>query len=192
MACVSEGETEYSCVPKIVGRLGHVVVHNTCLYGCPTDWERTFKGEVLPQVQTAALKQPDKILVVVDREKRPECCPELAAKASKILADGLRAVNLVANVAVVVSDRTFEVVVMADYELVDSLDIFRQSVIEQLGASLDGKNPVSLVREMIKPGSKYNKRSHGAKLASKMKLEDETVLARSRSLRKLIKELTNE
>jgi hypothetical protein len=151
-----------------------------------------FKGEVLPQVQTAALKRPDKILVVVDREKRPECCPELAAKASKILADGLRAVNLEANVAVVVSDRTFEVVVMADYELVDSLDIFTRSITGLLGASLDGKNPVALIREMIKPGSKYHKKSHGAKLASKMKLADGIVLARSRSLRKLVKELKTE
>jgi hypothetical protein len=186
IACVSEGETEYSCVPKLVGRLGHQVIHNSCLYGCNTDWEKTIEFKVLPQVRTAALKNPDKILVVVDRERQDRCCPQLAATAAAIVGQGLQAVNLVSDFSIIVSDRVFEVIVMADYELVDKLGILTQAAEQHLGVDLDGKNPLSLVRGMLKPGCKYDKKKHGAALASKMRLSDAAVLARSRTLRKLV------
>lgn len=70
IACVGEGDSEYFCLPKIIGRLGHVVISNANLGGCADDWDRMFSIQILPYVQTAALKQPDKILIVVDREKR--------------------------------------------------------------------------------------------------------------------------
>jgi hypothetical protein len=186
VACVSEGETEYACVPKLVGRMGHQVVHNSCLYGCNADWEKTIESQVLPQVRTAALKNPDKILIVVDRERHDRCCPQLAAQAAEIVSQGLHASNLTGDVSIVVSDRVFEVIVMADYDLVDRLGIFTHPTTETLGPELDGKNPVSLVREIMKPGCKYDKKKHGAALASKMRIADQTVLARSRSLRRLL------
>lgn len=192
VACVSEGETEYTCVPRLVGRLGHQVIHNSCLYGCSTDWERTIEFQVLPQVRTAALKNPDKILIVVDRERHHLCCPRLAATAGAIVQNGLAASNLVANVAIVVSDRVFESIVMADYQLVDGLGILTHPAADRLGAELDGKNPVSLIRDIMRPGSKYDKKRHGATLASTMGLGDQKVLARSRSLRKLVNILSVE
>lgn len=77
IVCVNEGDTEFACVPKIAGRLGHVIIGNFNVGGCAQDWDQAFEVQILPYVRTAALKDPDKILVVVDRENRPECSPSL-------------------------------------------------------------------------------------------------------------------
>jgi hypothetical protein len=189
VACVSEGETEYICVPKIVGRLGHVVVSNVHVGGCADDWNQVFEVQMLPFIKTAALKNPDKILIVVDREARVDCTPTLAAKAIQIVSAGLQAAKLNIPFTIVISDRQFEVLVMADYDLVDKLDILRQPVAPHFGDCLDGINPKAIIDSLLKPGRKYHKVKHGGALASKMRLADQTVLARSRSLRKIVKEL---
>jgi hypothetical protein len=190
IACVGEGDTEYFCVPKIIGRLGHIVVSNANLGGCCQDWDQTFTAQILPYVRTAALKRPDKILIVLDREKRPECCPSLVQRAITIVTDGLAQVNLSTAFSIIVSDKKFESVVMADYELVDKLPILERAVSPEFGDSLDGKDPKTIVDRALKPGTAYHKVRHGGALASRMRLDSETVLQRSRSLRKLVKELT--
>lgn len=189
IACVGEGDTEFFCVPKMVGRLGHVVISNANLGGCAGDWDYVFSEQVLPYVRTAALKSPDKILIIVDKEKRQDCCPELVGRASAIVANGLAAVNLITPFAIVIADRKFESIVMADYELVDKLPILSRSVSADFGPSLDGKDPKPVVDRALRPGSAYHKVRHGSALASKMRLDNQTVLQRSRALRKLVKEL---
>lgn len=161
IACVGEGDTEYFCVPKLVGRLGHVVVSNANLGGCGDDWDYMFSVQILPYVQTAALKRPDKILIVVDRERRPDCCPQLVQRATTILAKGLQQVNIPASFSIVVSDRKFESVVMADYELVDRLPILSRSVVGDFGASIDGKDPKAILERALLPGKAYHKVRHG-------------------------------
>jgi hypothetical protein len=148
-----------------------------------------FSAQILPYVQTAALKHPDKILIVVDREKRPECCPTLVERAARIIADGLQHANMEAAFSIVISDRKFESILMADYELVDRLPIISRSISNDFGASLDDKDPKSIVVRALKPGKAYHKVRHGGALASKMRLGNEMVLSRSRSLRKLVREL---
>jgi hypothetical protein len=190
IAIVSEGETEYFCVPKLVGRQGHVVVSNVHVGGCAQDWEYVLRSQLTPYVRTAALKQPDKIIVVVDREDREDCCPNLAQVGLDILNQGLAQANLTSNVALVVSDRRFESIVLADYDLVDTLGILQRPVSLDFGATLDGKNPKAILDRALKPGAQYHKVKHGGYLASRMAL-DEGVLSRSRSLQKLIKEVPN-
>lgn len=190
VACVSEGQTEYFSVPKIVGRLGHVVISNVQVGGCPEDWEGTFGRIILPYVKTAALKNPDKILIVVDREKRTRCCVTLAQIALTIIGNGLQDENLEANVSLVISDKKFEAIIMADYELVDRLPILARPVSPDFAPTLDGTDPKSVVGKALRPGQKYHKVKHGGALASKMRLADPVVLTRSRSLRKLVKELS--
>lgn len=190
IACIGEGDTEFFCLPKIVGRLGNVVISNANVGGCAEDWDYSFSNQILPYARTAALKKPDKILIVVDKERRHGCCPELAGRAASIIAQGLAAVNLATPFAIVVADKKFEAIVMADYELVDRLPILRQPVSALLGPSLDGKDPKSVINRALRAGQSYHKVRHGSALAGKMRLSDEAVLGRSRSLRKLVKELT--
>lgn len=192
VACIGEGDTEFFCVPKIIGRLGHVVISNANLGGCSQDWDQTFSAQILPYVQTAALKHPDRILIVVDREKRPECCPRLVQRAIAIVTNGLAQVNLTTPFSIVVSDKKFESVLMADYELVDKLPILAQPVSPGFGPSLDGTDPKPLLDRALRPGMAYHKVRHGGALAAKMRLDTETVLRRSRSLRKLVKEFTGQ
>lgn len=188
VAIVGEGETEYFCAPKLLGRLGHTIVHQAEIGGCAVNWELTIRAKVLPQVQVAALKKPDKILVFLDRENRDQCCGELANKALDMLNDGLREQNLTTDVGLIISDKQFESIVMADYELVDTLPILARAVSQDFGDRLDGKNPKAILDRALKPGCCYHKIREGRHLASKMRMRDQMVQERSRALRKLIKE----
>src|SRR4051812_21151019 len=102
VAIIGEGETEFYCAPKLVGRLGHVLIHRSQIGGAMEDWEATIKIKVLPQVQTAALKKPDKLVILLDREGRSECCPTLAGAAIAIIAAGLAAENLTCPFCIIV------------------------------------------------------------------------------------------
>ena len=186
---MGEGDTEFFCLPKIVGRLGHVVISNANLGGCAEDWDQSFSTQILPYVRTAALKRPDKILIVVDRERRVDCCVGLVERAGTILTTGLAAVNLTTSFTIVVSDRKFESIVMADYDLVDNLPILSRPVSIDFGPTLDGKDPKPMLERALKPGASYHKVRHGGALASKMRLDSAVVLQHSRSLRKLVKDL---
>lgn len=97
--------------------------------------------------------------------------------------------NIAAAFSIVVSDRMFESIVMADYELVDRLPILSRSVSGDFGVSIDGKNPMAILDRALLPGKAYHKVRHGGALASKMRLDSPIVTSRSRSLRKLLKEL---
>lgn len=179
-------------MPRLVGRLGHVIISNVHVGGIAVEraWNVICSEQLLPYIRTAALKKPDKILVVVDRENRQNCCAELAISALASFQEGLRAVNLSADVAIVLSDKKFESIIMADYDLVDGMPILSRKVSPNFGNSLDGKDPRSILKSALKPGAAYHKVRHGAQLASKMNFTP-TVLARSRSLRKLVKEIPN-
>jgi hypothetical protein len=191
LVCIGEGDTEYECVPSLAGRLGHTILKSINLGGlpCDADWAVVCRNKILPYVRTEALRQPDKILVVVDREKRPDCCPALATQALEIFATGLASENLVVDVSVVVCDKKFESVVMADFDLVDTLPILAGPVSQNFGANLNGKDPLSIVKAALRPGSKYDKVRHGSWLAGNLKLDDAVVFSRSRCLSKLIKEI---
>jgi hypothetical protein len=189
LACVGEGETEWVCVPRIAGNLGHTIIFNAHAGGCSADWEYAVSKEILPFVLTAALKRPDKILVVLDREDRPGCCGELAGQARQLLVDGLTAKGLQGNVAVVVSNKKFEAIIMADYELVDTLPCLARPVCRDFGPALDGKNPLNVIKPALRSGKTYHKLRDGGYLASRLRLDSPVVYARSKCLRKLVREL---
>ena len=191
LVCIGEGDTEFECVPSIAGRLGHTILKSINLGGLPTEgeWAAVCQEIILPYVRTEALRAPDKILVVVDREKRTQCCPGLAAEALNIFMNGLQSENLDALVSVIISDKKFESVIMADYHLLDTLPILENPVSGQLPVSLDGVDPLGIIKLALRPGCKYDKVRHGSWLASRMRLDDSVIFNRSRSLRKLIREL---
>jgi hypothetical protein len=90
----------------------------------------------------------------------------------------------------VIADREFECVLFADSELVDKKAILASPLSPLLGNTTDGKNVLALLDRVLKPGKGYRKKEHGPALASKMRLLDVSVTRRSRSLQKLVKELT--
>lgn len=193
VACVVEGKTEFYTLPKFVGRLGHCPVLTLKFDGgngdqCP--WDALIISRVVPRVIGAAQKNPDKVLVVLDREGRVDCPPDLASKALEIITTELASRNIHTPVSVVVCDRRFENLLMADTNLVDRFRFLKSRFSEKVGNSVDGKNVVGAFNECCLKGEKYDKVAHGIALAQRMDLQNQQVLARSRSLRKLVKELT--
>jgi hypothetical protein len=194
VACVVEGKTEYFTVPKLVGRLGHAVVLTLKFDGgnndeCP--WESLIDSRVVPRVIGAAEKGPDKILVVIDREGRNDCSPELGEQALQIIHSGLADRNLTARVGIVVCDRRFENLLMADTELVDNFKFLLSRFSDKIGQHSDGKNVVRLFNECCPKTQRYDKLAHGIALARNMAITSQAVQSRSRSLRKLVKELSD-
>src|SRR5260370_3339389 len=193
IGCVGEGMTEYSCLPTIVSGLGHIVVGNVSCNGCYDDWEQTIRQKVIPRVFGMAVKNPDKIIVALDREDRDECCPDLAQIALNLIGEALRSKNLTCSVALIIADRTFETILFADYESVDKMTILTNPISHLFGESTDGVNVLARVRAHLKAGQRYDKIIHGKRLAQRLILADPVVLAgRNRSLRKLLKEIPRE
>lgn len=189
VACVVEGQTEYYCLPPVLAKLGHAVIPPLIMRGSSGDWAELFRQDVVPRVRALRLKQPNKILVVLDREKRPECPPELARQGLEVINGELAHVGEPCPVAVVVANRHFECVLFADYMAVDNLNIANKSASELFGDCTDGKNVLSILRASSKPNTVYHKTEHGPRLARQLRVDEESVVSKSRCLRKLIKEV---
>jgi len=192
VCCVVEGKTEYFALPKIVGRLGHIHVLTLKFDGgnnddCP--WDTLIKKRIVPRVLGVALKHPDKILVVCDREGRNECPPTLAKAAAAIIENALTEENIIANVAVIVCDRRFENLIMADTHLVDRFSFMNEKFSDAVGNEVDGKSVEGKFNDCCRSPHSYDKVLHGSALAQKMDLACPEVQQRSRTLRKLLKEL---
>ena len=188
IGCVVEGETEYYCAPKLLGRLGHSVLKPLAIHGSSGDWEQILRRKVIPRVKALALKYPDKIIIILDKEDRQECSPELARRALAVIAGEIAGFHVLCPVAVVIADRYFECILFADYDALDSMPIFTQPVSPQFGETTDGKNVLALVKAALRPGESYRKNEHGPVLAQRIDLDSAAVAARNRGLRKLLKE----
>ncbi len=172
----------------MLGGLGHTVIGRMTLNGTFENWERTISEKVLPRAKGMAFKNPDKLLILLDRESRERCVPELARSASEIIADGFRNSHLNCNYCVILADRHFECMLFADYSLVDQLTILASPVSVLLGNSTDGKNALAAIKKVLLPNAGYDKRRHGLALARGMNLADDVVLSRNRALRKFVTE----
>jgi hypothetical protein len=183
---VVEGPTEYYCVPCIIGRLGHISVGAVALNGGFDDWEKTIRVKVVPRVVGMSERKPDKILVVLDREGRVSCCPDLAKAANEIVQAEC---HIECDVAFVISDPKFEATIFADYDNVDKLRILSERISHHFGEKTDGVNVLGHLNRAKRNGTSYDKIAHGHALAQKLTLNNPVVLARSRALRKLLKEV---
>lgn len=188
IACIVEGSTEYYCVPCILGRLGHIVIKVMTINGTFESWEKTIRTKVVPRALRMAQRNPDKIVVALDRENREPCCPDLAASAKAIIEDELSAANLQCALGIVISDPEFESTIFADYGNVDALAILCDRVSHGFGPVTDGVNVLAHVNAALRPGASYDKVVHGHALSQKLSLENGTVLGHNRALRKLVKE----
>lgn len=191
---IVEGDTEYYCLPKIVGKLGGVVVGNNNLGGVGPEypWEVLFAEKVFPFVAAYACrsdnKRPDLVLIVIDRETRIECCPLLAKNAIEVLRKKLFDRSLHIDVSVVIPDITFENWIFVQPSLLDNSAYFDKFSVG-LPASLDGFSFSSHISRHIKKGVKWNKPASGGAIVSRVDYHDANVVGRSRSLRKLIKDI---
>jgi hypothetical protein len=154
-------------------------------------WQTLVETRVFPRVRGMALKAPDRVLVVLDREARVDCTPTLAAQCTLVLAQALAAENIACNLRVVVCDRKFENAIFADVSIVDHLQIVdpNKKFSAQVPANIDGVNVLAKLNDCIAEGKCYDKLLHGLALARKLNYDNPDVLQKSRCLRKLISEM---
>jgi hypothetical protein len=69
--------------------------------------------------------------------------------------------------------------------------MFKRPLSRLIGGITDGKDILSIINANLKPSRNWDKIRFGLALAKKLDLSKGTVLQRSRSLRKFVKELTN-
>jgi hypothetical protein len=174
----------------MAARLGHQTVGILDINGTWSDWETLITRKVLPRARTMALKRPDKLLVVLDRESRDVCSPSLARLAERIITDDLRASGTLCEVSIIVPNRQFECLLFADFDLVDRLKVFRTPISARLAGTTEEKKLSTHISACMRPNSKYDKVVHGKAIAQRMQLQSPQVLARSRSLQKFVKELS--
>jgi hypothetical protein len=192
VAVIGEGLTEYACLPTIAGRLNNVVVKHVHFRGCNAgiDWRLLFERRVVPLVIAVSFTEPEKIVVVLDREDRAECPSVLALQGLEVIQQSCSHRLAGCSVSVVVSNREFETMLFADYEAVVRLPFVTGVASRHFPASTDCQNVLSWIRGFCKPGYSYDKPRDGKFLAQRINLQSPEVLARSRALRKLVKELT--
>lgn len=191
IAIIGEGQTEYYCMPKIVGRCGHIVVGKAWIRQVSPnfDWERLFELRVVPLVMAMLTKHPEKIVVILDREDRPECPGDLANRAIAVIRANCGHCLMACAIVVVISDKNFECVLFADYEAVDALPILREKISARFPPHTDGAGVLGWIRHVLKPGCAYHKLRDGMFLAQRLRVDQTAVRARNRSLRKLVHEL---
>jgi hypothetical protein len=186
---VVEGDTEYYCLPKLLAKLGHESLRPLSINGSSGHWPELVRQRVVPRVRSLKLKNPGKILVVLDRETRPECSPELARQALDLIMVETAHEGACCPIAVIIADRYFECVLFADYEALHSLEIARTPGEVLFGTGTDSKNVLAIIKGDLRPNATYHKTKHGPCLAKQIRLDNPVVLSRSRSLRKLVKEV---
>ena len=98
-------------------------------------------------------------------------------------------IELTMSVAVVIPNPTFECWLLANSKILDNSPLFKKPISSAIGNQTDGKNIPALIQKHLKDSEKWDKPVHGKMLAQKLDLTDTTVLKRSRSLRKFVKEI---
>jgi Domain of unknown function (DUF4276) len=193
---IGEGETEYYCVPTLVAKLGHVVagVHSLGGVGTEFPWDKLFTHRIYPYVRGFAVKnlqnRPDRVVIVLDREERQECCGMLSGQAEGLLAQSLANENLTLPVSVVLANRQFECWLLADTTALDSSPLIKEPISPHLAESIDETDVLHIINGKLRRGCSWDKVRYGKALAQRLNIQDAAILNRSRSLRKFVKELS--
>lgn len=153
------------------------------------DWEKLFELRIVPLVMAMLAKNPDKIIIVLDREDRVECPGELAQRGLSVIQARCSYYLGACGLADVISNKTFECLLFADYALVDKLSILKAPASHNFPPATEGKGVISWIKAVLKPGAAYHKIRDGMYLAKHIDYERPEVQARSRSLSKLVREL---
>lgn len=193
---IGEGETEFNCLPTLISKFGHQTVGNHHLSGVSGSfpWEKLMKIRIFPYLRGFAVKKgqtrPDKVLIVIDREKRGDCCGLLSTAGHSVLKACLESCNLDISFAIVLPNPTFESWLFSQPDLLDNSPLFDGPISHLFPQDLDSRNALNIAKARLKAGKAWDKPKHGKALAQRIDLGDATVASRSRSLRKFIKEIS--
>ncbi len=191
---VVEGESEYAALPYLVARGGGRNA-NPIIFGgqaVNSDLERFAAQRIGPKVRAAMLKRVAKVVVVVDRELRPDCPSKIArtvaAGVSRYLDENFPSSRNSPPFVVVCADRSLENWLIADPEKIAAYGNLQRRPVRPRTANVDGKDACRLIRRACKPNRSYHKTRDAPQLARLVRVDEPTVRRRSKSLDKFLRE----
>lgn len=190
LGLVVEGESEYYGLPHFLQRLGIRHTVPAVFRGqSGTMGAEGVARRAIPYIKAQLNKQVRKVLVVIDREDRSECSGQLAAGVNFQISRMLTAERIEASIVVVCANTKFENWLIADPQGLAGHKLVLPSLRQRKPLNVDGKDGEAELRRCFVKGKHYTKGTLTGQLAALVRLEDKRVQARSRSLRKLIKEV---
>lgn len=190
---VVEGEADLGAIPVLLRNARVDVGQRPIQCGgqpvaCPVP--RFVERILLSRVRIALLRSPSLVLVIVDRESRPDCPGDFASQVQSELIRQLGALGYTGRppITVVCADRCLE-----NWLLADPAGLQRHAYIQKSPASRVKNNADSVqdaqavIRWAYRKGSQYHKRRDAPALASNIRVLDPSVRRRSRSLDKLLR-----
>ena len=188
---VLEGPTEYAALPGMLQRLGVRCTTPSCYRGQTVEapLEALVGRKLLPHVRVQLAKGADRVIVLVDRERRKQSAQAFRAallgelKKQVGVAEGQTAA---ARISVIVCDRTFENWLIADPKGILTSSYIETDLTRQVDCHADGKDALSILKTVFRKGKSYRKAIHGPRLAQRVRVEDGRVRLCSASLRAFV------
>jgi len=185
---VVDGDSEYGSLPALYAQL-QIATGNQFL--------KPLKASLQPKAPTGAIARASlkrvlqlesrgahQVVVLIDRENRDDCAPELAAAIRASLA----ASSPSSRVSVVVKDRTFENWLLADLDALRSqpqrFNVTRRTAREVSPDKADHVNAQDLISRSVVGGRGYHKVKDSQRILDRARIE--RMAANSRSFRRLL------
>ena len=192
IALVVEGEAEYGALPILVRNAGGRAVNPIIFRGqFVSAIDRLAVERIAPRVRLAMHKNVAKVVVVLDREQRSECAPEVASIVAEAVRQSLRdkySYDGTPPVVVVCADLSMENWLLADAEGLAACRLLSRQPSVGSRTNVDGRDALRALKNACRPGRSYQKRRDAPILAERVRVTDASVRQRSRSLRKFLKE----
>ena len=184
---VVEGQTEFAALPAMLQRLGVKPTRPSNFSGQFQDApvRKLVEKRLLHHVKAQIVKGPDLVIVVLDRENRPESArafeKAVRDEITKQLDNPTRP-----RVEVVVCDRTFENWLIADPKGIHKSEYITRDLSAKVVCHGDGKDALALIKNAFRRRKAYNKGPHGAKLSVFVRVGSPRVHLCSKSLRRFV------
>lgn len=180
-------------IPVLLRTAGAAVGQKVVFRGQPTQASIPVfvEKKLLPATRAVTLRPHSKVLVVVDREDRPDCPGAFAQSVRAELIRQLQAkhgYSGVPPIAVVCADRKLENWLLADPHSVHGHAYIRKDMRRRVGANADGLDAVQMLQWAYGRRRHYQKTKDAPALAARVRASRQDVRQRSKSLDKLLRE----
>lgn len=191
---VVEGEAEYAAIPVLLRSRG-IETGRPIIYrgqGVDCTISVLVERKLLRPTLAAFEKRCGRVVVVIDRERRPDCPGDFAQRVANELRRQLRAragYDGEPPVSVVCADRCLENWLLADPEAFGGHAYIVRSVVKRVGNNADGIDAIGIIKWAFRRGKQYDKVRDAPTFAANVRAELPVARGRSRSLNKFLKEL---
>ena len=191
---IVHGDTEYYCLPSILKKFGVSVLTPFNLQGKGFGDNRyeLVKEKLVRAIELVRKINPGKIIIVTDKEEKPFCPGELSSLIKKQLLSrieqkhGKQFRDGLPEISVVIANSCYENWLIADPEGIAKSRLLKKQ--PNIKETADSKPAIRILNGCMANHRKYDKRSHAPKFTALADFKSLKVRARSKSLRKFLKE----